>query len=144
MSALAINEMATAMRATVRRAAGNVSGFSIDSRTAQRRETFFAIQGDNRGHEFVEALKIARPSRSSRAKLNLPPAQLLESTTSSKARDRARAARSIWQRSWRLVRSANRPRMRAALGANGENMLRSRPTTIIGVCRCRCQLPGRC
>ncbi len=58
MSALwTIDDMAKAMRATKSGALPvDVTGISIDSRTAAKGDAFFAIQGDNRdGHEFVAA-----------------------------------------------------------------------------------------
>ncbi len=61
MSALwTIDAMAAAMRAErVGSLPTEVSGVSIDSRTAGKGDAFFAIQGENRdGHEFVDnALK---------------------------------------------------------------------------------------
>ena len=58
MSALwSLSDMAVAMRATKSGALPtDITGISIDSRTAAKGDAFFAIQGDNRdGHEFVEA-----------------------------------------------------------------------------------------
>ena len=58
MSALwSIDDMAKAMRAEKSGALpASVSGISIDSRTAEKDDAFFAIKGDARdGHEFVDA-----------------------------------------------------------------------------------------
>jgi UDP-N-acetylmuramoyl-tripeptide--D-alanyl-D-alanine ligase len=58
MSALwSVDDMAKAMRAEKSGALpASISGISIDSRTAEKGDAFFAIKGDARdGHEFVEA-----------------------------------------------------------------------------------------
>lgn len=58
MSALwTLSDMVKAMRAGKSGALpADITGISIDSRTAAKGDAFFAIQGDNRdGHEFVEA-----------------------------------------------------------------------------------------
>ena len=58
MSALwTIDAMAAAMRAErVGSLPAEVSGVSIDSRTAGKGDAFFAIQGESRdGHEFVDS-----------------------------------------------------------------------------------------
>jgi UDP-N-acetylmuramoyl-tripeptide--D-alanyl-D-alanine ligase len=101
MSALwTIDDMEAVMRATRSGALpADVTGISIDSRSAAKGEAFFAIQGDNRdGHDFVEAAfnsgaGVAVVARNSKVKFSADAPLLAVDDVLEGLRDLARAAR---------------------------------------------------
>lgn len=128
-----IDDMAKAMRATKSGALpADVTGISIDSRTAAKGEAFFAIQGDNRdGHAFVEAalkggasVAVVARNRTVRFAADAP---LLEvDDVLEGLRDLARAARvriahaKVIGVTGSVGKTGTKEALRLALGADGE------------------------
>ncbi len=134
MTALwAIDDMAAAMGAETSGALPkDVPGLSIDSRTLQRGDAFFAIQGDNRdGHDFVDnALKagagVAVIARSERARFAADAPLLIVDDVLDGLRDLARAARErishakVIAVTGSVGKTGTKEALRLALSADGE------------------------
>ena len=126
-----IDAMAAAMRAErVGSVPAELSGLSIDSRTAGKGDAFFAIQGENRdGHEFVDnALKagaaLAVVANSQRARFPGAPL-LVVSDVLEALRDLARAARArspakVIAVTGSVGKTGTKEALRLALSADGE------------------------
>ena len=132
---------------TLRRAAGGVSGISIDSRSLGRGEAFFAIQGDARdGHDFVDnALKAGaglgrRRPRQARALCRRRAAADRRRRARGLARSRPRRARALHGPDRRRHRHGRQDHDQGdACGSRcpptARPMPRPPPTTITGACR---------
>jgi UDP-N-acetylmuramoyl-tripeptide--D-alanyl-D-alanine ligase len=133
MSALwTLDDMAAAIRATRSGALpADVSGISIDSRSAAQGEAFFAIQGDNRdGHEFVDAaLKagaaVAVIARDRKVQFAANAPLLLVDDVLEALRDLARAARTriaakVIAVTGSVGKTGTKEALRLALTADGE------------------------
>jgi UDP-N-acetylmuramoyl-tripeptide--D-alanyl-D-alanine ligase len=134
MSALwTIEDMAAAMRATQSGTLPtDITGISIDSRTAATGDAFFAIQGDNRdGHEFVEAaLKggacVAVVARNRKVQFGAGAPLLEVDDVLEALRDLARAARArishatVIGVTGSVGKTGTKEALRLALGADGE------------------------
>ena len=110
---------------------GEVSGISIDSRSAAKGEAFFAIRGDNRdGHDFVDAaLKsgggLAVTARAQRARYAADLPLLIVDDVLEALRDLARAARVRTQAKVIAVtgsvgKTGTKEALRLALSGDGE------------------------
>jgi UDP-N-acetylmuramoyl-tripeptide--D-alanyl-D-alanine ligase len=130
MSALwTLDDMAKAMRATKSGALpADVTGISIDSRSAVKGEAFFAIQGDNRdGHDFVDAaLKsgagvavVARNQYSADAPLLIVP-DVLEGLRDLGRAARGRTGAKVIAVTGSVGKTGTKEALRLALGADGE------------------------
>ena len=128
-----IDDMAAAMGAETSGALPkDVPGLSIDSRTLQRGDAFFAIQGDNRdGHDFVDdALKagagVAVIARSERARFAADAPLLIVDDVLDGLRDLARAARErishakVIAVTGSVGKTGTKEALRLALSADGE------------------------
>ena len=128
-----IDDMAAAMGAETSGALpADVPGLSIDSRTLQRGDAFFAIQGDNRdGHDFVEgALKagagVAVIAHSERARFAADAPLLPVDDVLDGLRDLARAARARLSHAKVIAvtgsvgKTGTKEALRLALSADGE------------------------
>ena len=134
MSALwSLSDMAVAMRATKSGALPtDITGISIDSRTAAKGDAFFAIQGDNRdGHEFVEAAlkggaSVAVVARNRKVKFAADAPLLEVDDVLEGLRDLARAARARISKAkvigvtGSVGKTGTKEALRLALGADGE------------------------
>jgi UDP-N-acetylmuramoyl-tripeptide--D-alanyl-D-alanine ligase len=134
MSALwAVVDMAKAMRAETSGALpASIPGISIDSRTIERGEAFFAIKGDARnGHEFVEAALangagLAVVSAAQRARFANAPLLIIPGDVLDGLRDLARAARARIAKAKVIAvtgsvgKTSTKEALRLALSADGE------------------------
>jgi UDP-N-acetylmuramoyl-tripeptide--D-alanyl-D-alanine ligase len=133
MSALwTIDDMAAAMRAEkIGKLPADISGISIDSRSAAKAEAFFAITGDNRdGHEFVEAaLKagagVAVVARERKVQFAADASLLVVTDVLEALRDLARAARArlhakVIGVTGSVGKTGTKEALRLALSADGE------------------------
>jgi UDP-N-acetylmuramoyl-tripeptide--D-alanyl-D-alanine ligase len=125
-----IEDMAAAMRAEK---SGDlppdISGISIDSRSAAKGEAFFAIQGDNRdGHDFVEAaLKagagvavVARGKQFPAGAPLLIVADVLEALRDLARAARARSSAKVIGVTGSVGKTGTKEALRLALSADGE------------------------
>jgi UDP-N-acetylmuramoyl-tripeptide--D-alanyl-D-alanine ligase len=128
-----IDDMAAAMGAeTSGVLPAEVPGLSIDSRTLQRGDAFFAIQGDNRdGHDFVDtALKagagVAVVARKERARFAADAPLLIVDDVLDALRALARAARAriahakVLAVTGSVGKTGTKEALRLALSADGE------------------------
>ncbi len=128
-----IDAMADAMRADISGALpAGVDGLSIDSRTLQKGDAFFAIQGDSRdGHDFVEgALKagagVAVVTRANAKRFAADAPLLLVDDVLQALRDLARAAREriahakVIAVTGSVGKTGTKEALRLALSADGE------------------------
>jgi UDP-N-acetylmuramoyl-tripeptide--D-alanyl-D-alanine ligase len=128
-----VDDMAKAMRATKSGALpADVTGISIDSRTAAKGEAFFAIQGDNRdGHAFVEAAlkggaSVAVVTRNRSVQFAADEPLLEVDDVLEGLRDLARAARAriahanVIGVTGSVGKTGTKEALRLALGADGE------------------------
>ena len=133
MSALwTLEAMSAAMRAEGQGALPkDVPGISIDTRTIQKGEAFFAIQGDNRdGHDFVEAalkagVGLAVVARAKRDKFHKDAPLLAVDDVLEGLRDLARAARArsnarIIAVTGSVGKTGTKEALRLALSGDGE------------------------
>ena len=145
-----IDAMAAAMGAENSGALpADANGLSIDSRTLERGDAFFAIQGDSRdGHDFVEsALKagagVAVIARSQRARFAADAPLLIVDDVLEALRALARAAREriAHAKVIAVTGSVGKTGTKEACGwrfpPTARPTLRRPPTTITGACRCR-------
>ena len=128
-----IDDMAAAMGADKSGALpADVPGLSIDSRTLERGEAFFAIQGDNRdGHDFVDGALtagagVAVIARKERARFAADAPLLLVDDVLDGLRDLARAARAriaqakVIAVTGSVGKTGTKEALRLALSADGE------------------------
>lgn len=133
MTLWTIEDMAAAMRATKSGALPtDITGISIDSRTAGKGDAFFAIQGDNRdGHEFVEAAltggaAVAVVARNRKVQFAAGAPLLEVDDVLEGLRDLARAARArishakVIGVTGSVGKTGTKEALRLALGADGE------------------------
>ncbi len=127
-----IDDMANAMRAEKSGALPpDVPGLSIDSRTLEKGDAFFAITGDNRnGHDFVEAAfnagaGLAVVARDQRGRFAADASLLIVADVLEALRDLARAARfrsraKVIAVTGSVGKTSTKEALRLALSADGE------------------------
>lgn len=154
------DEMISAMGAQMRGAPGPARGISIDSRTLEAGDAFFAITGETSdGHDHVEkalaagaALAVVARDKAGRFAADAP--LLIVEDVLAALNDLARAARA--RSSARIIavtgsvgKTTTKEALRCALEAEGKPMPPRPPTTITGACRspsrgCRAAPVSRC
>ena len=125
-----------------------ISGISIDSRTLQPGEAYFAIRGAvHDGHNFVAAalkagaaLAVVEKAQAGKFESNAPLLvvdDVLGALVDLARASRARSQAQVIAVTGSVGKTSTKEALLHVLSAQGEPMPRRRPSTIIGACRCR-------